>query len=136
MSTLQKIGELAFIGLALMLAPVTARAQIAVNTCGQELSKPGVYQLVTNIDCSGTFRNGITSTASDVIFHLASHIVSSADCDTSKDINGIFVGGTYSGIHIDGGRLSGFNDGIVLSSSKSTVVGMTVEKACVFGIAL
>jgi parallel beta-helix repeat protein len=39
-------------------------------------------------------------------------------------------------VQIDGGTVSGFNDGIILSSSASRVRGMTVMDACVFGIAV
>jgi hypothetical protein len=49
--------------------------------------------LATDLDCSETFANGLNSTASNVVFHLAGHTLSSTDCDLSKDISGIFVPG-------------------------------------------
>ena|SRR5262245_32120815 len=92
--------------------------------------------LATDLDCSETFANGLNSTASNVVFHLAGHTLSSTDCDLSKDISGIFVPGNVIGFKIDGGTVTSFNDRIVLSSSKSRVTGMTVTKACLFSIAL
>lgn len=139
---IQKLAAFVF-GLTLALSTLArpAQAQKAsptpVNACGDTLGHPGKqYMLTTDLDCSGTFATAINVTASNVVFHLAGHTLSSTDCDLTKDINGIFVSGNLTGVTIDGGTVSGFNDGIVLSSSKSHVTGMTVTKACLFGIAL
>ena len=109
-----------------------------VTTCGQVLSVAGEYVLTTDLNCTGTpgDYNGITITASNVVLHLAGHIIASSDCDTSRNISGIFVAGGIMGVKIDGGTVIGFNDGIVLSSSHSRVEGMTVRNACEFGIAV
>jgi parallel beta-helix repeat protein len=115
----------------------TARAQPEpVTTCGQELGTAGEYVLDNDLDCTGTSGdyNGVTISASNVVFHLAGHTISSSDCDTTRNISGIFVAGGLSGVKIDGGTLSGFNDGVLLSASNSRVDGMTVRNACVFGI--
>lgn len=119
------------------LAASPVHALTDVNTCGQDLSTPGgQYILTTDLDCSGTVASGIDITASNVVFHLAGHTITSTDCDLSQTFAGIFVHGGNSGVKIDGGTIRGFNDGIVLSSSDSRVFGMTVTSACVFGIAV
>lgn len=122
---------------AMLLAASPARALTPVTTCGQTLDVPGgAYILTVDIDCSGTFANGVNITASNVAFHLAGHTISSTDCDSSKDILGIFISLELSGVRIDGGTVRGFNDGIGLNSSSSRVSAMTVTNACFFGIAL
>jgi parallel beta-helix repeat protein len=122
--------------LAAVAGSTPATAQTSVSACGQILSKPGQYVLSTDLDCSGTFASGVSITSSDVVFHLANHTITSQDCDLSKDIDGISAQGPLTGIRIDGGTVRGFNDGIVLSSSHSQILGMTVTNACTFGIAL
>jgi len=104
--------------------------------CAQTLGAGGDYVLTGDLNCSGTFGNGINITASNVIFHLAGHTISSTDCDLAKNISGIFVHGGISNVLIDGGTVSGFNDGIVLSSSGSRVRGMKATGACAFGMAI
>jgi hypothetical protein len=117
----------------LLLAASPARALTPVTDCAQTLSVPGEYVLTVNLDCSGTFTNGVNITASNVVFHLAGHTISSTDCDDTKSIQGILVSG-LSGVRIDGGTVKGFNDGIGLTSSHSRVSAMTVTNACIFGI--
>jgi hypothetical protein len=121
----------------LLLAAVPARALTPVTACGQLLDVPGrAYILAADLDCSGTLANGVNVTASNVVFHLAGHSLSSTDCDATKGIQGIFVSLAISGVRIDGGTVRGFNDGIGLNSSNSRVSAMTVTNACFFGIAL
>jgi hypothetical protein len=121
----------------LLLAAVPARALTPVTACGQTLDVPGgAYILTVDLDCSGTLANGVNITASNVVFHLAGHTISSTDCDVTKGIQGIFVSLAISGVRIDGGTVRGFNDGIGLNSSNSRVNAMTVTNACFFGIAL
>lgn len=123
-----------WLGLALlMLAAQPALAQTSVSTCGQTLSAAGQYMLASDLDCSGTFANGVTITANKVVFHLAGHTLSSTDCDATKGISGIAVAGG-SNVQIEGGTVKGFNDGIALSATKSRVNGMTVTSACIFGV--
>jgi len=120
----------------LVMATSSARAQTPVTTCGQTLAVPGQYVLIADLNCSGTFANGVNITASNVTLHLGNHTLSSIDCDLSKTIYGIFVPGDISGVKIDGGTVRGFVDGIVLSSSHSKVSATTVTGACQFGIAV
>src|ERR1700722_3995072 len=118
------------LAMALMLLADHAHAQNYVTTCGQTLNRSGEYQLAKNLNCSSTFANGVTINASNVVLHLASFSISSSDCNLNKDINGIFVGGGLTGVRIDGGTVKGFNDGIVLSSSNSSIAGTAVQGAC------
>jgi parallel beta-helix repeat protein len=123
--------------MATLLSAVNpAQALTPVTTCGQTLSVPGEYLLTRNLVCpdTGVDFNGVTITASNVVFHLAGRSISSTVCDLNRNLSGIFVTGGLSGVRIDGGTVRGFNDGIALSSSNSRVVGMTVTKACAFGI--
>ncbi len=109
-----------------------------VTTCGQTLSFAGEYVLSNNLNCSGISgdHNGVTITASNVVFHLAGRTISSTDCDISRNISGIVMSIGLSGVKVDGGIVTGFNDGILLYSSRSKVKGMTVRNACIFGIAV
>jgi parallel beta-helix repeat protein len=107
-----------------------------VTSCGDTLSQPGEYILATDLDCSGTFANGINISASNVVLHLAGHTLSSTDCNANLEVNGISVPGGLTNVQIDGGTVSGFNDGIVLYSSDSIIMGTTVKGACFFGIAV
>jgi len=125
----------------LMFAAGSASAQqtkpIPVNHCGQTLNQAGkTYVLTTDLDCSGSFADGLDISASNVTFHLGNHTLSSTDCDLSRQMYGIFVPGNITNVKIDGGTVRGFEDGVVLSSTKSRVSGMTVTGACVFGIAV
>jgi hypothetical protein len=123
---------------ALLLAATPARALVLtpVTICGQTLASPGAYILAADLDCSGTLASGVNITASNVIFHLAGHTLSSTDCSQTQTVYGIFVVGGITNVRIDGGTVKGFTDGIVLSSSNSRVRGMTVTSACLFGIAV
>jgi parallel beta-helix repeat protein len=123
---------------AVALAEAAQAQPTPVTTCGQVLSVAGEYVLTTDLDCTGTAGdyNGVTITASNVVFHLAGHTISTADCDQNRNISGIFVAGGITGVKIDGGTVIGFNDGILLSSSNSLVTGMTVRNSCIFGIAV
>ena len=124
-----------------LLGTAPAQAQTTcqpapVTTCGQVLDAAGEYVLVADLNCTGMpgDYNGITITASNVALHLGGHTVSSSDCDLARNISGIFVAGGVTDVRIDGGVVIGFNDGVVLSSSRSRVAGMTVKNSCVSGI--
>lgn len=134
--THDRIFSVTMLGLAagLMLPLTSAQAQTSVNMCGQTLATAGQYVLAHDLDCSGTNANGVNITASNVVFHLAGHTISSLDCNLNFNISGVFVAGGITNVRVDGGTVSGFNDGVVLSSSKSRVSGMTVVDSCVFGI--
>jgi parallel beta-helix repeat protein len=124
-----------FLGFGLTFVGGTrpAQALTLVTTCGQTLSAPGEYVLTGDLDCSSTTGNGVTITASNVVFHLAGYTIKGG-C-TSGD-GGIVVNLGISGVQIDGGTVSGFNDGIVLHSSASRVRGVTVTDSCAFGMAV
>ena len=114
-------------------APELEEVDPAVGCGGEPLSQPGHYILTRDLECSGAV-NGIVITASDVVLHLAGHTISNATCDVNEEVIGIFVTGGLTNVTIEGGTVSGFNDGISLSSSHSTVTGMTVTGACFYGI--
>jgi parallel beta-helix repeat protein len=111
-------------------------AVTAVTSCGEALTVSGEYILSGDLDCSGTSANGINISASNVVFHLAGHTISSTDCDTTLEINGINVPPGLTNVQIDGGTVSGFNNGVVLYSSNSDLTAMIVTEACVFGVAV
>ncbi|HEY7337547.1 MAG TPA: right-handed parallel beta-helix repeat-containing protein [Bryobacteraceae bacterium] len=133
-------GSTLFLGAAmLLLAAGPALALTLVNPaagCAQTLHIAGEYVLTGDLNCSGTFGNGINITASNVIFHLAGHTISSTDCDFTKNISGIAVPSGSSNVRIDGGTVRGFNDGILLYSSNSVVRGIKSTGACAFGMAI
>ena len=114
-------------------APEVEEVDPAVGCGGEPLSEPGHYILTRDLACSGAV-NGIVITASDVVLHLAGHTISNETCDPNENVIGIFVTGGLTGVTIEGGTVSGFNDGIILSSSQSRVTGMTVSGACYYGI--
>ena len=128
------------LGGVLLSGAGSAQALTLVNPaggCPKTLNTPGEeYILTGDLACSGVV-NGVNITASGVIFHLAGHTISNdATCGalSNQASSGIFVQSGLSKVHIDGGTVSGFNDGILLSSSFSRVRGMTVTDTCVFGI--
>lgn len=123
------------VAVVVLLIP-SAQAQTMVNACGQTLSSPGQYLLATNLDCSHSLANGINVTASGVVLHLGGRTLSSTDCDGTKGIAGIAVSPGANGVQIDGGTVTGFNDGIDIASANSRVSGVNVTGACFFGIAL
>jgi len=134
------LGTMLFgVATVLLFAVSPAWALTLVNPadgCAQTLGTSGEYVLTGDLDCSGTFGNGINITASNVIFHLAGHTISSTDCDLTRNISGISVPEGSSNVLIDGGTVSGFNDGILLYSSSSRVRGMKATGACAFGMAI
>ena len=129
---------LMILGLALVIAASqTARAQlISVKTCGETLGASGEYVLKNDLNCNSPTGdiNAVLITASNVTFHLAGHTISSSVCDLNRTVIGIFVVGGTTNVKIDGGNVSGFNSGVQLSASNSTVRGMKITGACLFGI--
>ena len=120
--------------------PPPPQAVNPADGCGQTLPKATdngtkEYVLTGDLACSGAV-SGVIIAASDVVFHLAGHTISNTTCDLNVTFGGIFVQGGISGVQIDGGTVSGFNDGIILSSSNSRVRSMRVANACVFGMAV
>lgn len=113
-----------------------ARSQTPVTICGQLLASAGEYRLMNDLNCtapSGDF-DGVRISASNVVFHLGGHTISSSVCDQTRNITGIFVGGGITNVTIDGGSVFGFNDGVVLSSSNSLIKGVRVTQSCMSGV--
>lgn len=142
---MKRTALLLWIGIAMLVMTRPGNAQNGpltppqpVAKCGFNIGFPGTYALTANLDCSGTLASAITINASNVVLHLASYSITSSDCDPSSknSIYGIWVMGGFNGVHIDGGAVKGFNDGIVLSSNESSVENVTVQNSCAFGIAV
>jgi len=119
-------------GLFLVASSAQAVTFTSITACGKKLAVPGDYVLATNLNCTGVPLSGIEIAASGVRLHLAGHTLSSGDCKTV----GITVDSGITGVVVDGGTVSGFNDGISFAAADSNVTGMIVTGACVFGIAL
>lgn len=113
-----------------------SQAQTQVTTCGQILSSAGEYVLMNDLNCTAATGDivGVQITASNVTFHLAGYTISSPVCDQSRNITGIFAIGGIVKVRVDGGNVSGFNDGVQLSASNSVVKGIQVSGACASGI--
>lgn len=126
------------IGLALVFAATqkTQAQLVPVTSCEQTLSAAGEYVLMNNLNCAAPTGDitGVRITASNVVFHLAGRTISSPVCDQNRNVTGIFVVGGITNVKIDGGNVSGFNDGVLLSSSNSSVKGVKVTGACFSGI--
>lgn len=127
-------------GIVLVL-PVAAAAdptQLYVvdpaHGCGQVLTDPGkTYVLGGDLWCPEP-GNGVVIAASDIVFHLAGHTIASPVCDTSQFVSGIVIDPAAENVRIDGGTVSGFNDGLLLYGTRNRVTGMTFTGACVWGI--
>ena len=89
--------------------------------------------LTGDLSCP-TASNGLLITASDVTLRLAGHTISSEICDLSQNLSGIVVSSGVTAVEIEGGSVTGFNDGILLYSMGSRVRATTVTGACAFGI--
>ena len=122
----------ALVSAQLLAAPVLKPVDPA-GGCGQTLTTSGQYILTGDLVCIGP-QVGIFIDASNVVLHLAGHTIANTTCDDTADVVGIFVLGGHKRVEIEGGTISGFNDGVILSSSNSRVSGMTVTGACFFGI--
>jgi parallel beta-helix repeat protein len=117
----------------LTFGPDTARAESTqVTYCGQELDQAGDYHLAQDLGpCTG---HGVVITASDVRFTLAGHTITGlSSCDMDNPQTGVDVRNPATGVRISGGTVTGFVDGISLTSG-SRVTAMRVADNCFFGI--
>ena len=128
------------VGMAASLAggmqPAHAVTLTPVETCGQVLAAPGKYYLAHDIGpCEG---HGVEITASNVEFTLAGFTIAGQstpdNCNRDNPQYGILAQAPVTNVHIKGGKVTGFVDGIVLSASHSQASAMTVQDNCVFGI--
>jgi hypothetical protein len=121
--------------LLLTASPMLALTPVSpAKGCAQTLNTAGEYILTGDLHCSDPV-NGINITASNVIFHLAGHTISSsAACDSTKAISGIAVPSGVTRVEIEGGTVSRFNDGILIFSSHSVVRGIYTTGACFVGL--
>jgi parallel beta-helix repeat protein len=109
-----------------------------VVSCGQILGASGNYHLTGHLGpCLG---HGVEITASDVNLDLAGFTISgvsgSSSCNQGSPQHGILVNSFLPRVHISGGTVTGFVDGIVLFAPNSRVTGMTLTGNCVFGLLL
>ena len=124
--------------LAVGMQPAHAATSTPVETCGTVLAAPGKYHLTNDLGpCEG---HGVEITASNVEFTLAGFTIAGQstpdNCNRDNPQHGIFAQAPATNVHINGGKVTGFVDGIVLSASYSQVSAMTVQDNCVFGIAV
>src|SRR5262245_15952736 len=110
-------------------------ASTPVTQCGEELSEPGNYHLTGDLGpCPG---HGVIITGSDVHLSLAGYTISGVQgpgsCDFENPQTGIDVRSPATGVRISGGTVTGFTDGISLSSG-SRVSAMRVADSCFWGI--
>jgi hypothetical protein len=121
---------------ALMLAVVPVHAATPVTACGTIISAAGDYQLTANLGpCSG---DGVVIVASDVNFDLAGFAITGVStpqsCDTDSPQYGIHVTAAASNVHVTGGTVGGFVDGVVLFASQSRASALILSAHCLFGI--
>jgi parallel beta-helix repeat protein len=118
----------------LSAAPPLTFLDPAETPCGHPLNVAGAHYVLTgDLECTGAV-NGLVITADNVTLHLGGHTISNTTCGDSADIAGVYAIGGLTGVRIEGGTISGFNDGISLSSSHSFVTGTKVTGACYHGI--
>jgi hypothetical protein len=121
-------------GLASAQPPSTLNPIDPAEGCGQSLNIPGEHYVLTgDLECSGP-GYGLVIAADNITLHLAGHTISNTTCTDAYEVIGIYALGGLTGITIEGGRVSGFNDGVALSSSYSAVRNMTVTGSCYNGI--
>jgi parallel beta-helix repeat protein len=106
-----------------------------VDHCGQELDQAGDYHLAHDVGpCTG---HGVIITASDVRFTLAGHtlsgVSSAGSCDMENPQTGIDMRSPATGVHVSGGTVTGFVDGISMSAD-ARVTGMRVVDNCFWGV--
>jgi hypothetical protein len=102
--------------------------------CGQTLDFPNrTYILGGDLWCPEP-GDGVVIAASGVTFHLAGHTIASPVCDTSQFVSGIVIDPAAVNVRVEGGTVSGFNDGLLLYGTRNRVRGMTFTGACVWGI--
>ena len=135
---MNRYGLVLVLGAAVFLgAAGSAHALTVVDPaagCDQELNMAGEeYVLTGDLSCP-TKTSGVRITASGVVFHLQGHTISSPFCDLSVTLGGIVLEGDVTDIVVEGGTISGFNDGIIFAGARNRVRGMTVSGACVFGV--
>jgi parallel beta-helix repeat protein len=102
--------------------------------CGQTLDDADrTYILGGDLWCPEP-GDGVVIAASGITFHLAGHTIASPVCDTSQFVSGIVIDPAAVNVRVEGGTVSGFNDGILLYGTRNRVRGMTFTGACVWGI--
>jgi parallel beta-helix repeat protein len=106
-----------------------------VTACGTTIDAAGHYVLANDIGpCSG---GGVTITASDVTFDLAGHTIRGpASCEAGATQTGITVTTGATNVHLGGGTVTGFVDGIAFGASDSRVASLHVAGNCVNGMVL
>ncbi len=116
------------------ITPKVAAATV-VNTCGQDLNvENGQYFLAGDLYCPGS---AVTISANGVHFDLNGFAIEGGIIGACHNPGTGIIVGAVSGVHINGGAVTGFTEGIELvGTSASQVNGMTVTHNCDFGIVL
>lgn len=120
-------------------AAASARAVTLIDPavgCDYALDKAGEeYVLTGDLSCTAK-TSGLRITESGVVLHLAGHTISSPFCDLSYTLVGVLLEGYLTDVVVEGGTVTGFNDGILLSGARNRARGMTATGACVFGVVI
>ncbi len=116
------------------ITPEVAAATL-VDTCGQNLDAPnGQYYLAGDLYCPD---DAVIISASDVHFDLNGYAIEGGIIGACDNPGTGIILLAVSGVHINGGAVTGFTEGIeLLGTSASQVNGMTVTHNCDFGIVL
>ena len=127
-------------GLAVVVAAALTGAWLRaqeqpVTACGTVIDAPGEYELTSDLGpCTG---DGVTIAASDVTFDLAGFTIrgssSAQSCNTNAPQIGINVPAAAN-VHIRGGTVTGFVDGIDVGASNARIEAMALLDDCFFGM--
>lgn len=126
--------------LAMALIAKATFAATPISTCGYLITVPGSYTLTADLTCPGV---GIMVASSDVDLDLNSHLLASSASQTDV---GIITANqdplipssgqldfssclTVTAVHIHGGTVTNFNQGIVICSNNASTNGPSVTMA-------
>lgn len=115
--------------LLVQLAAVSSQAQTPVTTCGTNITTPGHYLLVNDLNCS---RDGIDINAEDVELSLGGHRISGTQSGWGIDISN----GQRTNVRVLGpGTITGFTMGVRIWSVNGPVevMGVTLIGAKQYG---
>jgi parallel beta-helix repeat protein len=110
----------------------TSASPLPVSTCGQVLSVPGDYHLVSDVGPCAS--DGLFITASDVHLSLDGFTLTGPGGCAAFPF-GIRVHPDAANVRIDGGVVTRFTGGLYVAGAYAVVKGVTVTDNCYVGIA-